>query len=178
MTVRTGKRGKNRMALGIAFWLACAGTIPVYGGQWVQPLEGQWAYEEDGTFLAGWREIDGAWYCFGADGLMQTGWVRAGEKQLWHYLDQETGAWQPRPVLNEEAAQKLLENAVRKTGYYDNEKYEWEVRIDYMEEDMIYGSIRIITGPSSWITLNTYRIKKKDGTVSADAGGKLNLYEY
>ena len=106
MTVRTGKRGKKRMALGIAFWLACAGTIPVYGGQWVQPLEGQWAYEEDGVFLAGWREIDGAWYCFGADGLMQTGWVRAGEKQLWHYLDQETGAWQPRPALNEEAAQK------------------------------------------------------------------------
>ena len=63
-------------------------------------------------------------------------------------------------------------------GSPDNEKYEWEVRIDYMEEDMIYGSIRIITGPSSWITLNNYRIKKKDGTVSADAGGKLNLYEY
>lgn len=178
MAAGVSRRGKRGMIFGAAFWLACSGAVPVYGGQWVQPSEGQWAYEEAGEWLAGWREIDGKWYCFGADGVMQTGWVRAGEMQLWHYLDEETGAWIPRPVLNEEAAQKLLENAVRKTGYYDQEKYEWEVRIDYTERDMIYGSIRIITGPDSWTTLNNYRIKRKDGTVSADAGGKLNLYEY
>ena len=169
MTMRTGKRGKKRMALGIAFWLACAGTIPVYGGQWVQPLEGQWAYEEDGVFLAGWREIDGAWYCFGADGLMQTGWVRAAEDGLWYCLDSATGAWVSRPVLDDTAVVHLMENQIQGTGYYGDEDRELVVTVDYRQGSLIYVSLRAIDGPNQYTTLNNYRVHRKTGKVSADA---------
>lgn len=47
---------------------------------------GGWHYEEqdkegEATF---WKQIDGLWYYFDADGVMQTGWVRDGN--CWYFL--------------------------------------------------------------------------------------------
>jgi len=37
-----------------------------------------------------WLEIDGTWYYFGHDNIMQTGWVK--DDGNWYYMDLKTGA--------------------------------------------------------------------------------------
>lgn len=173
-----GKRRKILTAAGISAVLACMGAAPVYAGSWVQPQENSWVYEEDGVPATHWREIDGTWYYFDDAGIMQTGWVRTGEDQIWYYLDRETGAWLRRPVLDGETARKLLENAVNRSGYYRNEEREWEVHIDSIEGNTIYASVRVILGPNGWTTLNNYKIHKKTGIADGATGADLDLYAY
>lgn len=60
-----------------------------------------WMYEEEESYATGWRQIDGAWYYFDGDGIMQTGWVKDADSQLWYDLDQQTGAWIVRPVMTQ-----------------------------------------------------------------------------
>lgn len=64
------------------------------------PAGGAWEKLSDGTykyhFAEGleatdyWLEIDGTWYYFGHDNIMQTGWVK--DDGNWYYMDLETGA--------------------------------------------------------------------------------------
>ena len=62
------------------------------GGAWEELADGTWKYH----FAEGleatdyWLEINGTWYYFGHDNIMQTGWVK--DDGNWYYMDLETGA--------------------------------------------------------------------------------------
>ena len=57
------------------------------GGAWEELADGTWKYH----FAEGleatdyWLEIDGTWYYFGHDNIMQTGWVK--DDGNWYYMD-------------------------------------------------------------------------------------------
>lgn len=163
--------------------LAAAASLlwaaPVCAGTWVQPQGPEspvWMYEEDGGYAAGWREIDGQWYYFDQDQIMATGWVRALEDGLWYRLDEETGAWIRRPKLDEDAVRRLLENAVTKSGHYQEEN-ETEIRIAWKNGHIIYADLVELTGPNSYTTHNSYQVDTRSGAVDANIGKDFNLYD-
>ena len=47
--------------------------------------EDGWKYYEDGKKVVGWKAIDGEWYYFDRDGIMETGWVSVDGH--WYYLN-------------------------------------------------------------------------------------------
>lgn len=153
-------------------------AAPVYAGTWIQPEDQIWMYEEEESFASGWRQIDGVWYYFDADGIMQTGWIRDEDNQLWYYLDRQTGAWIVRPSMTPETAEKLLENAITKAGYYQDEINPLYVHIDENRESLIRASVRVESGPNESKIINNYEINKKTGIAHPDAGTNINLYEY
>lgn len=65
---------------------------PTGNGQWVQETDGKWWWRNaDNSYPASaWKEIDGVWYYFNADGYMETGWINLDG--VFYYLDVETGA--------------------------------------------------------------------------------------
>ena len=54
---------------------------------WVKDDKGQWSYvlDEKGTKATSWKQIDGKWYFFNAEGVMQKWWVKDGN--TWYYLN-------------------------------------------------------------------------------------------
>ncbi len=132
---------------------------------------------EAGIHAAGWEDTDGKWYYYNEAGVKQTGWVRAAEDGLWYYLDTETGAWIPRPVLDETASEKLLENAIVKFGYYKYEEEPVYFQVDYKDKHRFYMSVRVITGPDTNRIINTYKVEKKNGEVKPAVGETFNLYQ-
>lgn len=153
-------------------------AAPAYAGTWVQPEDQTWMYEEEESYATGWRQIDGVWYYFDRDGIMQTGWVKDADSQLWYDLDQQTGAWIVRPAMTAETAEKLLENAITKAGYYQDETDRVFVSVDYVESTQIRASVRVESDPNYSKILNNYVINKKSGIAHPDAGSNINLYEY
>jgi hypothetical protein len=73
------------LALGGAF------TSFAQGAGWSQNENG-WRYEKtDGSFSSNeWYSVDGKWYHFDANSIMQTGWVKDGN--AWYYLDPANGS--------------------------------------------------------------------------------------
>ncbi len=77
-------------ALTLCLTIMSAGTVLagdwVYGGPddtskwWYRETDGTWPAEE-------WKEIDGTWYYFNADGYMATGWKYSPRSDAWYYLD-------------------------------------------------------------------------------------------
>lgn len=73
-------------------------------GTWVRDGSG-WRYVyEDGSYEAGaaaaggdsagqvsWKQIDGKWWAFKADGYLSTGWVLDQNRSLWYYVDETNG---------------------------------------------------------------------------------------
>ena len=57
-------------------------TAAQYG--WVNTAEG-WKYFENATAVSGWKQVDGKWYFFNAEGVMQKWWVKDGD--TWYYLN-------------------------------------------------------------------------------------------
>lgn len=74
---------------------------------WVKESAG-WRYRlSNGTYLSGslvldpmtgrqveqvvWKQLRGAWWAFGADGYIQTGWVYDYSAGKWYYVDENTG---------------------------------------------------------------------------------------
>ncbi len=125
---------------------------------------------------AGWRQVENRWYYYDESGRMQTGWIQA-EDGLWYALDTENGSWVQRPVLNTEAVIHLLENAIKRQGYYQDEQQPVVVREDWPNEKLIYMSFRIVTAPNDDQILNTYEVNRKSGRVKAAVGGNFNLYD-
>lgn len=164
--------------VGAVALIAGLSAAPAYAGTWIQPEDQTWMYEEEESYATGWRQIDGAWYYFDEAGIMQTGWVRAADDGLWYYLDQTTGAWIVRPAMTADVAEKLLENAVEKTGFYKDETNPLYIYIDKDENGRIFAELRLQTGPAVFSTMNSYEISKKTGIADAVAGPDLNLYEY
>ena len=149
---------------------------PAMAAGWEQTGTQAWRYGEEEGHATGWRQINGTWYYFDGEGIMQTGWVKAAEDGLWYLLDTGTGAWVPRPVLDDTAVVRLMENEIQKTGYYANEDRELVVCVDSRQDSLIYVSLRAIDGPNNYTTLNNYRVHRKTGKVSADAGDGFELY--
>lgn len=54
-------------------------------GYWLKNANGTKLYFEDGKFVTGWKQIDGLYYRFDLNGIMQTGWQRYDNKL--YYLD-------------------------------------------------------------------------------------------
>jgi len=59
-----------------------ATTAAQYG--WAQTAEG-WKYFENAAAVKGWKQVDGKWYFFNAEGVMQKWWVKDGN--TWYYLN-------------------------------------------------------------------------------------------
>ena len=74
---------------------------------WVKESAG-WRYRlSNGTYLSGslvldpatgrqvervvWKQLRGAWWAFGADGYIRTGWVYDYSAEKWYYVDENTG---------------------------------------------------------------------------------------
>ncbi len=129
------------------------------------------------AYAAGWSQEGESWYYYGEAGERKNGWVQADEDGLWYYLDNETGRWVRRPVLDTEAAVHLMENAIKKSGYYQNEEQPVEVREDWRDEKTVYLSVRVITGPNSDTRLNNYEVNRRTGAVKAAVGENFNLYD-
>ena len=63
-------------ALTDAFFKIIKSTKKTGWVSWVNTNETLWAYLQDGKPLTDtWKELNKKWYHFGADGLMQTGWI-------------------------------------------------------------------------------------------------------
>ena len=60
--------------------------------QWVQEEAG-WKYYASNKAVSGWKQVDGKWFFFNAEGVMQKWWVKDGN--TWYYLngngDMQTG---------------------------------------------------------------------------------------
>lgn len=150
---------------------------PAMAAGWERTDTLDWRYEEDGGgYATGWRLINETWYYFDGEGIMETGWVKASEDGLWYCLDTETGAWVRSPVLDDTAVIRLMENEIQKTGYYASEDRELVVCVDSRQGSLIHVSLRAIDGPNNYTTLNNYRVHRKTGKVSADAGEDFELY--
>jgi len=51
--------------------------------QWVQEEDG-WKYYASNKAVSGWKQVDGKWFFFNAEGVMQKWWVKDGN--TWYYL--------------------------------------------------------------------------------------------
>lgn len=129
------------------------------------------------SFAGEWKQQDNAWYYYDDQGTMQTGWVWDAGAQRWYYTDTETGVWKARPVINQEAACHLVENAVRKAGYYQDEKNELTYKVDESSDQTIWVSVRVESKPDYFETLNSYEIDRKTGVARPAVGKKFSLYE-
>lgn len=75
-------------------------TYNVVKEQWVQEEDG-WKYYASNKAVSGWKQVDGKWYFFNAEGVMQKWWVK--DNGTWYYLNgsgemqtgwlQENGTW-------------------------------------------------------------------------------------
>lgn len=85
---------------------------PIYAG-WIQPEDGQWAYQlENGNMAVGWlQDVDGVWYWLDEHGRMLAAqWFQDADKR-WYYLG-EHGA--------------MLTNGITPDGYRVGEDGAWD----------------------------------------------------
>ncbi|MCD8222033.1 MAG: hypothetical protein LUD07_07590 [Clostridiales bacterium] len=156
-----GKKRKSRAWLTViaAVLMMGAMSLTAWAGEWQKQEDGAWKYEQDGEYLTGWQYIDGVWY----------------------YMDTETAEWVSRPALTQESACYLVENAVNKTGWYDDEDLYGilHYKVDEANKSKIVVSIIMETAPDEWTTtLNTFDINRRTNVAqSQQTKLKLNLYE-
>lgn len=142
---------------GVVLAVMLAGSsMTVWAGEWIQLDNGSWMYEEEDGYAYGWQQIDGYWY----------------------YLDTATGIWNPSPAITDEAASRLLWNALKKAGLYQNEGSDLICRVDSSDENYVYLSVGTETGPNGFSTLNTFKANRKTGRAeSSYSKDKFNLWE-
>lgn len=80
---------------------------------WINNYYGGWAYSNGYYLVTGWNNIDGTWYYFNSQGLMQTGWLNSGG--LWYYLDR-SGAMQTGVIQVEGKIYLLGPSGAMQTG--------------------------------------------------------------
>ena len=59
-------------------------TYNVVKEQWVQEEDG-WKYYASNKAVTGWKQVDGKWYFFNAEGVSQKWWVQ--DNGTWYYLE-------------------------------------------------------------------------------------------
>ena len=84
------RRVKYATALMAGLMMTVWGGINAWAGEWnfTGPESWKWEYRDDnGSRVgAGWKEIDGSWYHFDANGYLDTGYRRFEEGGPWYYL--------------------------------------------------------------------------------------------
>lgn len=138
-----------------AVTVLCA--TPAFAGEWEQLEDGSWKYEEAGTYMTGWQQINGVWY----------------------YMDPETELWVEKPQLNEESVCYLLENAVNKAGWYQNEEEEMYYQVDWVNQHTYTVSLMVSTKPHfATGTMNTFDVSRRTGLAESQSTKLiLDLYE-
>ncbi len=80
---------KKKLLASLLTGVLIVGALPVgASAEWRQNSNGQWWYAEGDSWASGWRYIGGGWYHFDANGIMQTGWVKA-EDSKWYYMNSD-----------------------------------------------------------------------------------------
>lgn len=69
---------------GIDLVLEKTDSYNVVKDQWVQEEDG-WKYYASNKAVSGWKQVDGKWFFFNAEGVMQKWWVKDGN--TWYYLN-------------------------------------------------------------------------------------------
>ena len=90
---------------------------------WINNYYGGWAYSNGDSLAVGWNKINGVWYYFNSNGLMQTGWISSEGKM--YYLD-KSGAMQTGIIqiegkiyyLSSSGAMQTGSNVIGKKMYY------------------------------------------------------------
>lgn len=105
-------------------------------GYWYNDAAGNMYKDASGNFLNdGWRQLDGKWYYFQADGHAKRGWFQ--DNGTWYYTDEncvmKTG-W----VLVDSKWYYLDQSGAMKTGWINPERNKWY----YLYED---GSMAVTT---------------------------------
>lgn len=143
--------------VGVCSAMAALCVTPAFAGEWEQLEDGSWKYEEDGTYLTGWQQINGVWY----------------------YMDPETELWVEKPQLNETSVCYLLENAVNKAGWYQDEDDEMYYQVDWSDKYTYTVSLMVSTKPCfATGTMNTFDVSKRTGLAESQSTKLiLDLYE-
>lgn len=81
------------MAVTIAAGMFATGVVSAAGGYWNETDEG-WRYlESNGRPVVNrFANIDGHWYSFDQDGIMQTGWYNLPDSDIWYYFQKDGSA--------------------------------------------------------------------------------------
>lgn len=87
----------------------------VANAAWMKNNTGWW-YTEGSSWSVGWRQIDGAWYYFDANGYMKTGWVQ--DKGVWYYMD-NSGAMKTGWINDNGVCYFLEDSGAMATGWKD-----------------------------------------------------------
>lgn len=75
----------KRLSLGmVTFMLIIMANSITANAYWKQNNKG-WQYTNGDYYSIGWNIIDGNWYYFDDEGIMETGWINDDEK--WYYLN-------------------------------------------------------------------------------------------
>lgn len=65
--------------------ISVMGVMPVgASAEWKQDAEKNYTWVENGAKARGWKLIDGEWYNFRSDGVMQVSWIE--DNGSWYYL--------------------------------------------------------------------------------------------
>ncbi len=143
------------LAAGVLFAAIPGGGLTAWAGEWSQTEDGTWYYLEEGERVTGWQRIDGVWYC----------------------LDEESGAWIPKPSLTFENISYLLANYLTEQNMYQYEEYDVICRLEEEDENTITVSVGYEDRPGYFHTLNTYEISKKSGMADPVIGTDFSLWQ-
>lgn len=106
------------------------------GGYWINDSAGNMYKDANGNYLNdGWRQLDGRWYFFQADGHAKRGWFQDNGK--WYYTD-ENCAMKTGWVNVDGKWYFLDQSGAMKTGWINPERNKWY----YLYED---GSMAVTT---------------------------------
>ena len=79
-----GRNENNDMYVNASVEIEKTDSYNVVRTEWVQGENG-WHYYDNNKQVTGWKQIDGKWYFFNAEGVMQKWWVKDGN--TWYYLN-------------------------------------------------------------------------------------------
>jgi hypothetical protein len=172
------KRIRHRRYIAVVTAMIISGllSITVYAGEWVETASNSWQYVENSDLATGWKEMEGHWYYFNSDGIMQTGWIKDENNNQWYYLSKNSGVWESKPVMDEITAVHLLENALIRVNLYQDEELSLIYKVNEVTMDKIKVSVGTEKLPEVFSTINTYEIDKKTGRAKAVVGDDLSLY--
>ncbi len=151
------KRNIRNFAVGTMLAAMLTGSsMTAWAGDWTQLDNGSWMYAQEDGYAYGWQQIDG----------------------YWNYLDAETGIWSAKPAITDEAASKLLWNALKKADLYQREGAELVCKVVYSDKSKVTLSVGTESGPNGFSVLNNFDVNRKDGTAKSNYSKTIfNLWD-
>jgi hypothetical protein len=84
------KKLKQILAIAIASTMVSTIAPVTASAAWLKDSQNNWSFIEGGNKVTGWKQVDGTWYHFDANGKMQTGWVQTADSK-WYYMSANGG---------------------------------------------------------------------------------------